>query len=100
MAADDVTTPDGVAIDWVHNLVFWTDYGEHTITVMSLDADEEGRFNRKVIVDELLPKPRAIAVDPRVGMIFWSDWGTRAKIESAGMDGLGRRVCLPHRGLL
>ena len=92
MADIDVQAPDGVAVDWVHKLVFWTDQGAHTISVISLDADDEGQFKRKVIIDQHLPKPRAIVADPRVGCIFWSDWGAEAKIESAGMDGLERRV--------
>uniref|UniRef100_A0A914QEA2 Uncharacterized protein n=1 Tax=Panagrolaimus davidi TaxID=227884 RepID=A0A914QEA2_9BILA len=34
-------------------------------------------------------EPRAIAVDPTTGLIFWTDWGTQ-KIEHAGMDGKDR----------
>jgi hypothetical protein len=28
---DNVTTPDGLAIDWVHGLLFWTDTGIDTV---------------------------------------------------------------------
>jgi len=37
-----------------------------------------------------LDEPRAIAVDPTAGLIFWTDWGARARIERAGMDGKNR----------
>lgn len=28
---DNVTTPDGLAVDWVHGLLFWTDTGRDTV---------------------------------------------------------------------
>lgn len=37
-----------------------------------------------------MDEPRAIAVDPSAGLIFWSDWGSKARIERAGMDGKDR----------
>jgi len=29
--SENVTTPDGLAIDWVHGLLFWTDTGTDTV---------------------------------------------------------------------
>uniref|UniRef100_A0A1I7Z610 Very low-density lipoprotein receptor n=1 Tax=Steinernema glaseri TaxID=37863 RepID=A0A1I7Z610_9BILA len=80
----DVMTPDGLAVDWVHGLLFWTDTGHNQINVMNL-TDR----HRRTIVDTGLDEPRAIAVDPSNGVIFWTDWGT-SKIERAGMDGQNR----------
>lgn len=57
-----VSTPDGMAVDWVHDLIYWTDTGYNTITV----ANFEGTF-RKVLINTDLSEPRAIAVDPRDG---------------------------------
>lgn len=31
--------------------------------------------------------PRSIAVVPNRGLVFWTDWGEKAKIERASMDG-------------
>jgi hypothetical protein len=46
-----------------------------------------------VLIDkEELDEPRAIAVDPSAGLIFWTDWGENARIERAGMDGKDRMV--------
>lgn len=47
---------------------------------------------RKTIFSEGLDEPRAIAVDPSRGLIFWTDWGVNARIERAGMDGQDRTV--------
>ncbi|CAJ0586597.1 unnamed protein product, partial [Mesorhabditis spiculigera] len=80
-----VHTPDGLAVDWVHNLLFWTDGGLDQINVMNLNT----RQKKTLFVDQL-QEPRAIAVDPELGLIFWTDWGQSAKIERSGMDGTHR----------
>ncbi|KAK0395085.1 hypothetical protein QR680_001108 [Steinernema hermaphroditum] len=80
----DAMTPDGLAVDWVHGLLFWTDTGLNQINVMNLTST-----HRRTIIDTGLDEPRAIAVDPSSGVIFWTDWGT-SKIERAGMDGQNR----------
>uniref|UniRef100_A0A183C5M5 EGF-like domain-containing protein n=1 Tax=Globodera pallida TaxID=36090 RepID=A0A183C5M5_GLOPA len=53
---DNVTTPDGLAVDWVHGLLFWTDTGRDTINVYDLRKNK-----RKVLLDKGLDEPRAIA---------------------------------------
>lgn len=83
----DVSTPDGLAVDWVHGLLFWTDTGLDKINVLDLTNRK-----RRVLFDKNLDEPRAIAVDPIAGLIFWSDWGHQARIERAGMDGQHRVV--------
>ncbi len=47
---------------------------------------------RTTLITEDLDEPRAIAVDPSAGLIFWTDWGVRARIERAGMNGHDRKV--------
>lgn len=47
---------------------------------------------RRTLFTDNLDEPRAIAVDPSRGLIFWSDWGAKARIERAGMDGSDRKV--------
>ncbi|KAH7716157.1 Calcium binding EGF domain containing protein [Aphelenchoides avenae] len=83
----DVSNPDGVAVDWVHGLLFWTDTGLDRINVINLS-----NLRRRVLFDKDLDEPRAIAVDPTAGLIFWSDWGHQARIERAGMNGEHRVV--------
>lgn len=63
-------SPGGIALDWVHNLLFWTDSGTRRVEVATLDGKQ-----RYVIVSNDLDKPRAIAVHPGEAMIFWTDWG-------------------------
>ncbi|CAB3404118.1 unnamed protein product [Caenorhabditis bovis] len=84
---ENINTPDGLAIDWVHDLLFWTDGGLDQINVLNLKSGK-----RRVLFSSELEEPRAIAVDPEVGLIFWTDWGKKARIERAGMDGQHRIV--------
>ena len=81
----NISTPDGLAVDWVHGLLFWTDTGLDTISVYDFNSKK-----KKVLFNTGLEEPRAIAVDPSAGLIFWTDWGSRGRIERAGMDGTNR----------
>ncbi|XP_051996740.1 low-density lipoprotein receptor-related protein 8-like [Xyrauchen texanus] len=85
-------SPEGLAVDWVHKNIYWTDSGHKTICVAAADGKK-----RKVLIDTELGEPRAIAVDPRQGFMYWSDWGTQAKIEKAGMNGVDRQVLVSER---
>ncbi|KAI6223724.1 Calcium binding EGF domain containing protein [Aphelenchoides fujianensis] len=91
LVGDEVLTPDGLAIDWIHGLLFWTDTGLDKIFVLDLNSPER---HRRAIITDGLDEPRAIAVDPSAGLIFWTDWGSHARIERAGMDGNDRREIL------
>lgn len=89
----DLTTPDGIALDWIHKLLYWTDTGRNTIEVIDLRSASK---HRKTLFTTDLDEPRAIVVDPRTnhGWIYWSDWGTQPKIERAGMDGNHRTAII------
>ncbi len=82
-----VVTADGLACDWVYSHLYWTDTGTNAI----MASDFDGRLVRTVIKDEL-EEPRAIAVYPEKGWLFWTDWGEVPKIERAGMDGSHRQT--------
>ena len=45
-----------------------------------------------MIVYEDLDTPTGIAVDPRVGYLFWTDNGDNSKIERATLDGSDRKI--------
>ncbi|XP_033227248.1 very low-density lipoprotein receptor-like isoform X7 [Belonocnema kinseyi] len=83
----DMTTSDGLAVDWIYSHIYWTDAEKNTIEL----ANFEGNM-RKTLITDRVQEPRAIALNPLEGWMFWTDWGDEARIERAGMDGSHRSV--------
>lgn len=86
---NDLTTSDGLAVDWIYSHIYWTDSGKDTIEL----ANFEGNM-RKTLIRDRIQEPRAIALNPLEGWMFWTDWSDEARIERAGMDGSHRSVRL------
>ncbi|XP_043931281.1 low-density lipoprotein receptor-related protein 2 [Protopterus annectens] len=82
-----VVNPEGIAVDWIGRHIYWTDAGTNRIDVAKLD----GRY-RKWLIYSQLDQPAAIVVNPKLGYVYWTDWGREPKIESAWMDGQHRTV--------
>ena len=55
-------TPDGIAVDWVNNKIYWTDTGNDNIEVAGLDG-----LGRLTLISDHLDEPRAIALYPGIG---------------------------------
>lgn len=86
------STVEGIAIDHIHHLVYWTDAGRGTIEVASVKDPS----SRRVLINSDLKEPRSIIVDVEESRLFWTDWGDRAKIESSRQDGSDRRTVISH----
>lgn len=52
-------SPEGLAMDWVHKNIYWTDSGNKTISVATADGRK-----KRTLFSTNLSEPRAIAVDP------------------------------------
>jgi len=60
-------SPDGLAIDWLGDKLYWTDSETNRLEVSSLQGE-----NRKVLYWEDLDQPRAICLFPKKGLLFWT----------------------------
>uniref|UniRef100_A0A914CSD7 Uncharacterized protein n=1 Tax=Acrobeloides nanus TaxID=290746 RepID=A0A914CSD7_9BILA len=91
LVEDSISYPAGLAVDWIHGLLFWTDLYLGTINVMDLNTKQ-----RKVLFNIDLIQPQDIAVDPSKGLIFWIH-GNEKAIERASMDGNDRMTIAKSR---
>lgn len=57
-----VHTPDGLAFDWIHKNLYWTDAGKKVIGVA-----QASKGTPLTLISGDLKEPRGIAVDPREG---------------------------------
>ena len=59
-----VSVPDGLAVDPVSRLLFYTDAGNNDIRLMKVDG-----FDEKVVVNSDLDQPRTIVLDCLKGFV-------------------------------
>ncbi|MBN3296498.1 LRP2 protein, partial [Amia calva] len=86
----DVPKGEGLAIDWVGRKMYWLDASLDALHVSELD----GRFRKRLLTGCIAPNntycfenPRAVAVNPKLGWLYWTDWGVKAYIGRVGMNG-------------
>ncbi|XP_011852779.1 PREDICTED: low-density lipoprotein receptor-related protein 1B-like [Mandrillus leucophaeus] len=74
-----------MAIDWLTRNLYFVDHVSDRIFVCN--------YNGSVcitLIDLELHNPKAIAVDPIAGKLFFTDYGNVAKVERCDMDGMNR----------
>lgn len=64
-----LSTAEGLAVDWVGENLYWVESSLEHIEVAKLN----GSFRRTLISTDM-DSPRAISLDPREGILFWTDW--------------------------
>ncbi|XP_027843018.2 low-density lipoprotein receptor-related protein 1 [Aphis gossypii] len=83
-----LTTAEGLAVDWVAGNIYWVESNLDQIEVAKLN----GSYRRSLIAGDM-ESPRAIALDPRYGFLFWTDWDSSApRIERCSMAGEFRQT--------
>jgi low density lipoprotein-related protein 2 len=75
--------PEGIAYDWSHNKIYWTDSANSSIFAMNLDGSQ-------LVMIAHVDRPRAIVVHPCKGTLYYTDWGlfgTSGRIYRSTMAG-------------
>ncbi|XP_030746611.1 low-density lipoprotein receptor-related protein 4 [Sitophilus oryzae] len=86
IVSKNVSSPDGLTVDWLANNIYWTNTGNKVIEVARLDGS-----NRKTIISKELEDPRSIVVNPKRGYLYWTDWDqANPRIERSNLDGTNR----------
>ncbi|KAK7915952.1 hypothetical protein WMY93_011713 [Mugilogobius chulae] len=89
-----LATPEGLAVDWIAGNIYWVESNLDQIEVAKLD----GTMRTTLLAGEV-EHPRAIALDPRDGILFWTDWdASMPRIEAASMSGQGRKTIHKETG--
>ncbi|KAE8285591.1 Pro-epidermal growth factor [Larimichthys crocea] len=99
LVSDGLDSPEGLAIDWVHRRMywtdkrklFWTDIGSHPAVE---SASLKGK-DRVVIASTNLVSPSGLTVDFTDDRLFWCDQ-RRGLVETAALDGSDRQVLLEN----
>lgn len=62
LVSTNLTTPNGLAVDWIADNIYWTDTSRKVLEVARLDGS-----CRKLLIHDSLDEPRALALFPRKG---------------------------------
>ncbi|XP_068695706.1 low-density lipoprotein receptor-related protein 6-like [Montipora foliosa] len=90
---DNLGIIDGLAVEWESDLIYWADYSNSRVEVATLDGK-----HRKILFASQVYNPRGIALYPKKGLMFWTDWSFHSpKIERASLAGLDRIVLVDLR---
>lgn len=83
-------TAEGLAVDWIGHNLYWVDSNLDQIEVAQIN----GSFRRTLIAGEI-DSPRALALDPREGWLFWTDWDkSDPRIERCSLAGEHRKTII------
>ncbi|XP_025205329.1 vitellogenin receptor [Melanaphis sacchari] len=75
-------SPENLAIDIITHNLYFTDAKMKHIGVCKNDGSV-----CTVLHNKNIDKPRAVAVSPLDGLMYWTDWGENPMIGRSGMDG-------------
>ncbi|XP_037293354.1 sortilin-related receptor isoform X2 [Manduca sexta] len=84
----DLASIEGMALDWISNVLFFVDGLRKKIEAVRTDLTSEGRMRVTILDYTHLSKPRGIAVHPKAGYLFWTDWDRSApSVSRSRLDG-------------
>ncbi|XP_041981642.1 sortilin-related receptor-like [Aricia agestis] len=84
----ELASIEGMALDWISNVLFFVDGMRKTIEAVRTDLTSSGRMRVTILDSKVLSKPRGIAVHPRAGFLYWTDWDrNHPSVSRSNLDG-------------
>ncbi|XP_063385358.1 sortilin-related receptor-like [Cydia fagiglandana] len=84
----DLASIEGMALDWISNVLFFVDGMRKKIEAVRTDLTIAGRMRVTILDNKVLSKPRGIAVHPKAGYLFWTDWDrSNPTVSRSNLDG-------------
>ncbi|XP_013139832.1 PREDICTED: sortilin-related receptor-like [Papilio polytes] len=84
----DLASIEGMALDWISNVLFFVDGMRKKIEAVRTDLSSEGRMRVTILGPDVLSKPRGIVVHPKAGYLFWTDWDrNNPSVSRSNLDG-------------
>lgn len=84
----DLSSIEGMALDWISNVLFFVDGIRMKIEAVRTDLADERRMRVTILDSKVLAKPRGIAVHPKAGYLFWTDWDrNNPSVSRSNLDG-------------
>ncbi|KAK3082885.1 hypothetical protein FSP39_007983 [Pinctada imbricata] len=78
--------PTGIAVDWIGQHIYWADAQTNKIEMSKFDGSM-----RRAVVSIGVDEPQSLAVEPKIGKLYWTDRGYPPKISSSNLDGSGKK---------
>ena len=85
IVSTSLNTPNGLAVDWIADNIYWSDSALKIIEVARLDGN-----HRKTLLRDNLDDVRSMILYKN--LLFFADWGHSARIERSLLDGSERKV--------
>lgn len=88
----DIGWPNGLALDWPNDRLYWTDAKLLRIESIRLDGSD-----RRVVLSQMVDHPFSVAVFE--DRIFWSDWHTKSLESCNKFSGKNREILLTDHNI-
>ncbi|KAL3265395.1 hypothetical protein HHI36_009601 [Cryptolaemus montrouzieri] len=88
LVSSNLASIEGMAFDWISNTLYFVDGMRSKIELIRTDIHHSGRMRRTILGQDVLKKPRGIALHPKHGYMFWTDWSAEnPSVNRADLDG-------------